>query len=310
MSDSASARGVKFRLSGLIAATFTPMNADGAIDLDRIPSVSDFVLGQGADGLFVCGSTGESASLTTSERMDVTEAYVAAAKKRAPVVIHVGHNSLRDAQEIAAHAERVGASAIAAAPPSYFRPGSVEVLTECLGEIASAAPNTPLYYYHIPRITSVDFPVIDLLQRADAELPTLAGIKYSEFTLDDLLRCVRHRDGHYNILFGSDEMLLAGLSMGAAGAVGSTYNFLGPYYQRVIAALAEGNVEQARQHQAVATEIVHAIIRFGGGNAIKAAMGLVGVDCGPPRLPLTPLGDQKVEGLRSALGELGVNLRS
>lgn len=310
MSDSTNTTGERFRLSGLIAATFTPMTVEGALDLDRIPAVTDFVFGQGADGLFVCGSTGESASLTTSERMDVTEAYVAAARKRAPVVIHVGHNSLRDAQEIAAHAERVGASAIAAAPPSYFRPGSVEVLTECLREIASAAPNTPFYYYHIPRITGVDFPVIDLLQRADAELSTLAGIKYSEFTLDDLLRCVRHRDGHYNILFGSDEMLLAGLSMGAAGAVGSTYNFLGPYYQCVIASLTEGNLEDARRHQAVATEIVHAIIRFGGGNAIKAAMGLVGVDCGPPRLPLTPLGETEVDGVRSALVALGVSLRS
>ncbi len=112
-------------LTGLVAATFTPMNGDGAIDLQRIPALFDFVLGQGVDGLLVCGSTGESPSLTIDERMAVAETYIEATAKRVPVVVHVGHNSLRDARTLAAHAQQLGAEAIAVAPPSYSPLSSV-----------------------------------------------------------------------------------------------------------------------------------------------------------------------------------------
>ena len=288
-------------LTGLIAATFTPMASDQSVDISAVPGVTDFVLGQGADGLFVCGSTGESPSLTLEERMAVTEAYIDATEKRAPVVVHVGHNCLRDARTLAAHAAASGADAIAVAPPSYFSPANVDVLVECLQYIAEAAPATPLYYYHIPRLTGVDVRAVDLLERADGALPSFAGVKFSDFQFDDLLRCVRHDGGRYNILFGSDEMCLAGMAMGADGAVGSTYNFLGPHFQRMIAAFKRGDMQQARDHQALATDIIQRLLAFGGHNAIKACMAVFGVDCGSPRLPLSPLSSQEFEGLRQSL---------
>ena len=288
-------------LSGLVAATFTPMKGDGALDLARVPTVCDFVLGQGVSGLFLCGSTGESPSLTVEERMAVSEAYLEAAQGRVPVVVQVGHNSLTDARALAAHAQKAGADAIAVVPPSYFSIGSVEGLVECLQHIGEAAPETPLYYYHIPRLTGVGLPMVDLLERAEESLPSFAGVKFSSFEFDDLLCCIRHGQGRYNILFGSDEMLLAGLSMGAAGAVGSTFNFMGPYYRRVIDALAAGDLRGAQDHQFVATRMVHKIIAHGGHNALKAAMAVLGEDCGPPRLPWKPLSSDAQAALRGEL---------
>jgi N-acetylneuraminate lyase len=298
MNDRESARDL---LTGLVAATFTPMCADGALNLAAVPAVTDFVLGQRVNGLFLCGSTGEGPSLTVTERMAVSEAYLAANSGRVPVVVQVGHNSLEDSRDLAEHAARSGADAIAVVPPSYFPTASLDVLVESLQRIAEAAPDTPLYYYHIPRISGVGVRMVALLERADHALPTFAGIKFSSFEFDDLICCVHHRHGHYNILFGSDEMLLAGLATGAAGAVGSTYNFLGPRYGAVIDAFRQGRMDEARRHQYAATRIVHAILRHGGANAIKASMNVLGVDCGPARLPLKTLSADQVTRLRADL---------
>lgn len=289
-------------LTGLVAAAFTPMKSDGNIDLDRVSTACDFVLGQGVAGLFLCGSTGESPSLTTEERMQVAAAYHRAVAGRVPVVVHVGHNSLTDARTLAVHAEQMGADAIAVVPPSYFPLTSVEVLIDCLQHIAEAAPATPLYYYHIPPITGVDLSMIELLERADA-LPTLVGIKFSAPQFEDLKQCVEYESGRYNILFGCDELLLSGLMAGVDGAVGSTYNFMAPHYLRVIDAFKSGLTDEAKQHQAVATARVEEILRHGGHNALKAAMGILGVDCGPPRLPWKSLSAASLAALEKGLAD-------
>ena len=294
-------------VTGLVAAVFTPMDAEGAVDLGAIPRVLAHVLGQGADGIFVCGSTGEAPSLTVDERRAVAEAYVAARDEGghdAAVVVHVGHNSVEEAAALAAHAESIGADAIGVVPPSYFPPPDLDGLVACLQRVAGAAPRTPLFYYHIPRLSRVGTRMADLLARAPEALPTLAGIKFSSFEFDDLLRCVHAEGGRYRILFGSDEMLLAGLAMGAVGAVGSTYNFMGRRYRAVIDAFEAGRMEEAQLHQLAATKRVHAILEEGGGNAIKAAMAVLGEDCGPPRLPLVPLGSEAIDRLRAALTRL------
>jgi N-acetylneuraminate lyase len=237
--------------------------------------------------------------------MAVSEAYLEAAAGRVPVVVHVGHNSLTDARALAAHAQKVGADAIAVVPPSYFSIGSIAGLVDCLKDIADAAPDMPLYYYHIPRLTGVGLRMVDLLERADEALPSFAGLKFSSFEFDDLLCCIRHGERRYNVLFGSDEMLLAGLSMGAAGAVGSTFNFMGPYYRRVIDALEAGDLNQAQDHQLVATRMVHQILKYGGHDALKAAMAVMGEDCGPPRLPWKPLSTDATASLREDLLDEG-----
>ena len=86
------------RLTGLVAATFTPMQSDQAIDLDAIHVLTERLLAEGVGGLFVCGSTGEGVSMTTDERKQVAEAFISAARGRVPVIVHVGHNSLHDAR--------------------------------------------------------------------------------------------------------------------------------------------------------------------------------------------------------------------
>jgi len=293
------------RLTGLIAAAFTPMEEDGSLALDRVGGIVEHLRGQGISAIFLCGSTGEGESLSRAEREAVATAYVEEVAGELPVIVQVGHNSLREARALAEHAARIGADAIAATPPAYWPLGDPARVVDCLEEVAAGAPELPLYYYHIPRLTGVALDELALLEQALERLPSFAGIKYSEITLDRLVRAAADFGERSNLLFGCDEMLLAGIASGAHGAVGSTYNFMGQRFHAVLDALARGDLDAARREQARASALVHAIVRFPAMPAIKATMKLSGVDCGPPRLPLRALTAAQVAELEEGLRRLG-----
>ena len=222
-------------IQGLVAATFTPFDKNGGLNLEIVPEIVDHLAACELSAIFINGTTGEGPSMTEDERCAAAECYTAAAKKKSLTsIIHVGHDSLPVSGNLAAHAAQIGADCIAAVPPSYFKPSSIDSLIEHLAAIAAHAPQTPFFYYHIPRLSGAQFNMLDLLKKSRAAIPTLIGIKYSCADLSDFVECTRFEKGKYNMLFGADEMLLAGLSMGADGAVGSTYNFLAPLYNRII----------------------------------------------------------------------------
>jgi N-acetylneuraminate lyase len=293
------------RLTGLVAAVFTPMEADGAVDLARIPAVTDFVIDAGCSALYVCGSTGEGPSLTSAERRAVAEAYVNANAGRVPVMVQVGHNSLREGAELAAHASAIGADAISACPPSYFKVSDIPGLIECLQQLIAGAPELPFYYYHIPRLSSANLDMEAFLEQAQDTLPSLAGIKYSAFDLDGFQRCIAFADGRYDILFGADELLLGGLASGARAAVGSTYNFAAPLYQKVIDAFNAGDLAAAAAAQLRAAQMVKLMLSHGGQGSLKASMNILGSPCGPTRMPVRNLDDSQVVALTEALRAAG-----
>jgi N-acetylneuraminate lyase len=296
---------VNKRLTGLIAATFTPMHADGTLNLDAVPTMLDFLLRQDIGGLYVVGSTGEGISLTGQERRETAEAFVRAANGRVPVVVQVGHNSLSEARQLAAHAQQIGAMAISAVPPSYFKIDSVETLVACMAEIARGAPATPFYYYHVPHLTSAALSMLDFLRIAEERIPTLAGIKYTAPTIHELQACLGLAEGRFDILHGVDEMLLAGLAVGVRGAVGSTYNYAAPIYQHIIKAFSGGDIENARLWQARSIDMIRVILRYRGLAGQKAVMKLIGFDCGPTRLPIPGLTEPETSSLHDELAHIG-----
>ena len=296
---------MKQRLSGLIAATFTPMGEDGSLNLGAVPSMVNHLRNQGIAGLYVVGSTGEGVSLSSEERRAVAETFVEAADGRMPVVVQVGHNSLAEARQLAAHAQQIGATAISATPPSYFKPDSVETLAACMAESAAGAPATPFYYYHVPHMTGVGLSMLDFLHVAAERMPTLAGIKYTATTMQEMVACIGAADGRFEILHGVDEMLLAGLAMGAGGAVGSTYNYAAPIYRHMIQAFSRGDLDEARLWQGRSCAMVRIILQYRALASQKALMAMIGLDCGPTRLPVPYLTEQERVDLRDKLTAIG-----
>eukprot|EP01035_Chromulina_nebulosa_P062885 gene62885-86003_t len=114
------------RFRGLIAAPFTPFNADRSVNLNVIPAYARFLRANGVSAAFVCGTTGEGLSLTLEERLAIAEAWVKAAQL--PVIVHVGHTCLADARALTAHAAKIGAAAVSALAPMFFKPRNIDEL--------------------------------------------------------------------------------------------------------------------------------------------------------------------------------------
>jgi len=293
------------KLSGLIAAPFTAMNADGSLNLGLIERQAVALAESGVNGAFICGTTGEGLSLTTDERLQVVERWMAVAPPALRVIVHVGHPSVAESRKLAAHAERMKACAFATIGPTFFRVTSVEQLVDFCAQVAGGAPSLPFYYYHMPAMTGADLPMHDFLKLAGPRIPNLAGIKFTHENLMDYSRCLNLNEGRFNILFGRDEILLAALALGATGAVGSTYNYMAPVYHHVIEAFKAGDLDTARRFQSQAIEIIAVMCRRGGLPAGKAMMKLVGLDCGPVRAPLQNLSCEALGLLARELEQVG-----
>lgn len=295
---------MSFRFSGLIAAPFTPFREDGSLNLGVIPDYADHLVRRKISAAFVCGTTGEGPSLSVEERESVTEAWIRA--NRIPVIVHVGHTSLPDARRLARHAADHGAVAFSALAPFFFKPRSPAELVDWCAAVASAAPSLPFYYYHIPSMTGVSIPVLEVLKAAADRIPNFAGVKYTHEDLADFSDCLRHGNGKFDLLFGRDEILLDGIVAGARGAVGSTYNYASTLYLRLLSAMESGDLAQARYLQDQSVAMIAACSDTGVTHlaASKAIMAWTGVDCGPVRAPLQNLNKKGADILRDKLKDI------
>ena len=293
------------RFQGLVAATVTPMDAKGGVNLEPIARILDHLERDGVVGIYILGSTGEGMMLTNEERMAVADAYVRLSAGRMKTVVQVGHNSMRDSATLAAHAESIGADAVSATPSGYFKPGDERGLVEAMRILVEAAPATPFYYYHIPFLSGVDINPMRFTDLAMDRLPTFAGIKYSDSaTLYNLPLLQRVGPG-LEFMSGSDEGYLQCLAQGYVGAVGSTYNYAAPIYNRVREAFEAGDMDEARLWQGRALEMIEVMLRTCGRASLKTMMTMIGIDCGPVRRPLDPATGEQVAELRKELTQMG-----
>lgn len=280
---------MKTNWKGLIAAPHTPFTADGSLNLDVIERQCEKLIVDGVVGAFVCGSTGEGTSLSTAERKAVAEHWVRIAQGQLKVIVHVGHASVVEAAELAAHAQAIGADATSALAPYYFKPATIEHLLDFLAPVAAAAPELPFFYYHIPGLTGAPLPMLPLLERAPERLPNFAGLKYSLGDLLEFEACLRFGGGAFDLFWGTDEWLLPALSVGAQAFVGSNYNYAAPLYRQLIAAFEAGDRREAERLSQAVMGSVRALLKNPGVPSGKAILSALGVPVGPPRPPLRPL---------------------
>ena len=252
------------RLEGMVAATFTPMDENGDVNLSVIDKYADWIASTPVKGVFVCGTTGEFSSLTIDERKAVLEKWVASAAKRFKVIAHVGSNCQRDAMELASHAAQTGADAIASIAPSFFKPGTVDELVDFFAPICRAASELPFYYYNMPSITGVNLPVDKFLIEGKKKIPNLVGTKFTHNNLMEMGTCIDLEQHKFEVLHGFDEILIAGLSMGAVAGVGSTYNYIPNVYHAIFESMKKNEVETARAWQMKSIRTVEVIIKYGG----------------------------------------------
>lgn len=292
-------------LHGLVAATHSPFHEDGSLAPEVVPSQAAFLSANGIGTVFITGSTGESHSLALAERLALFEAWADAGPKNGlRVIAHVGSNCIEDAKTLAKRAAQFGFPAISALAPSYYKPGNLDALVECCSAIASAAPQTPFYFYDIPVLTGVSFPMDQFLTKARTKIPSLAGIKFTNPDLVAYRRSLLAANG-LDLPWGVDESLLAALATGAKGGVGSTYNWAPKLYQDLIAAHARGDLDEARKLQSLSINMIDLMAAIGFLGAAKALMTRLGVPVGPARLPLGNPTAAQIDSLWEKLDAIG-----
>ena len=294
------------KIYGLIDAPFTPLDKQGNVNLDPIPEYAALLARNGLKGVFINGSSGEGYLLTEDERKQLAEAWVKAAPEGFKVIVHVGSTCVRSSRELARHAERIGAWGIGAMATPFPRIGRVEELVAYCGEIAAGAPSLPFYYYHIPAFNNAYLSMLDFLKAADGRIPNLAGIKYTFESLYEYNRCRRYRNGKFDMLHGQDETILPCLAMGGAqGGIGGTTNYNGRVLTGILDAWNRGDLEQARELQEYAQDVIDVICRY-RGNIVggKRIMKLIGLDLGPNRTPFQNMTDEEEAKMRQELEEL------
>jgi N-acetylneuraminate lyase len=293
------------KLTGLVAAAHTPFAADGALNLAAVENQAAHFLKNKVNVAFIGGSTGESHSLSLDERRRLAQRWLEVARgSKLEVIVHVGSNCLGDARELAAHAQKIGARAVSALAPSYFKPRTVDGLIDCCAFVASTAPKLPFYFYDIPVLTGVSVSMPEFLAQGRKKIPNLAGIKWTNADLYSYQLC-QNVAGDFDLPWGNDEYMLAALALGAVGAVGSTYCFAAPVYHRLLKNFASGNLAAARKEQFRSCQIVQTLVGFGYMGAAKATMKMLGVDIGPARLPNSNLDAAQLKQLRAKLEALG-----
>jgi len=295
------------KIEGLLAATLTPFYKNGELNLSAVDEYARHLEKENIKGLFVTGTFGESTLLTVEERKKLAEKWIQTGKNRFDhIIIQVGTSNLKDSQELARHAEDTGATAIGLMATSYFSPKSVDDLVEYVRLVAECAPNTPLFYYHIPAWTHIPFLMEDFLEAAMPKIPTLAGLKFTSIDLFDLGRCLVLGEEKIQILFGGDEILVSALAMGARATIGGTYSFAGKLHSRIIDAFNKGDIETARTEQYRSQAMIKLFIKYGGHPGVaKAIMRFLGLDLGPARSPLSQLSESVEAGLREELDGIG-----
>jgi len=294
------------KVEGLIAAPMTAYHPDGAVNLDVIPSYAAFLHSNGVVGAFINGTTGEGFSLTVEERKAIAESWMEAAPNGFKVIVHVSHTCAVSAWDLARHAAQIGAWGIGEMGPLFYKPNSVEELTEYAAQTAAQTPELPYYYYHMPSMSGVYFGMIDFLTTAEPKIPNLAGIKYTHEDLVDFELCREFNDGKYDILYGRDETLLCSLALGCRGAVGSTYNIMAPLYTELIDAFNSGNLPEARRLQRISMKVINLLSGTRSFNsALKEVMNMIGLNLGKVRSPLKNITSEKITRLKNDLTELG-----
>jgi N-acetylneuraminate lyase len=297
---------MKNKIEGFIAAPLTGFYPDGSVNLEVIPPYAKMLYENGVTGVFVNGTTGEGLYLTLEERLVLANHWVNMAPNGLKVIIHVGYSTQEESKILASHAKDIGADGIGQIGPMTSRPKTLDTLVEFAATTASVVPDLRYYYYHMPSMNNVHFPMIEFLDLADSTIPNLTGIKYTHDDITDFKKCIEFGGRKYEIFFGRDEYLIEGLHAGAKGAVGSTYNIMAPLYLELVQSFRSGDMENAHRLQLISAETCRHLYATGGfGAGLKTVMKKIGLDLGLMRSPGVNLTMDSEKMLESSLEKSG-----
>jgi N-acetylneuraminate lyase len=275
------------KLTGIYAALLTPFDTQGNINYQALEKNVDYQISKGMAGFYVCGSTGEAFLLTTEEKKTIISTVCQVAEKRATVIAHCGDIGTDKTIDLALSAKNAGVDAISAVTPFYYGFSPDEIIS-FYTDLANAA-QMPTIVYNIPKLSGVS--VNPSMMGRMRENTNIVGLK---FTSSDFFSMEQIKTANPDLIVynGYDEMYLAGLSFGADGAIGSTYNIMGKLFIQIQKQFLLGKMQEALQLQKTANYVISQLVSTGKLLAVlKYILTLRGFGYGASRRPFALLSE-------------------
>ncbi|PSN20202.1 4-hydroxy-tetrahydrodipicolinate synthase [filamentous cyanobacterium CCP5] len=282
----------------VLTAMVTPFKPDGDVDYAVAEELADYLVNHGSDGLVVCGTTGESPTLTWDEEFQLFKSVQQAVSGRAKIIAGTGSNSTREAISATEKASRLGLDGSLQVVPYYNKPPQ-EGLQQHFRAIADAVPDLPMMLYNIPGRTGQSLTVDSVVNLA--QHPTIVAIKEATGSLDFASQVRQAAPQDFAIYSGDDSLTLPLLSIGGSGVVSVASHLVGDRIQQMIQAFEAGDHQAATRHHLEMMPLFKALFSATNPIPVKAALTLKGWAVGKLRLPLCEASADVVATLKKVL---------
>lgn len=285
-------------LKGSIVALVTPFKSNGEIDEEKFRFLINWHIQKGTDAILVCGTTGESATLSHPEHKKLIEIAHQEVNKRVPLIAGCGSNSTKEALELTEHAKKVGADYALIITPYYNKP-TQEGLYAHYKKIADEV-DLPVIIYNVPSRTGCNI-LPDTVAQLYRDYKNIVGIKEASGSLDQITKIMTKVDREFILLSGSDELTLPILSVGGRGVISVVANIMPEQTHNLVEEFLKGNLQEARRIQIYLYDLIKALFIETNPIPVKTGLELMGLIEANLRLPLCRMRKDNLEKFKQIL---------
>ena len=290
---------------GAGVAIITPFHEDGSINYDKLDELIDFHCTNGTDAIVICGTTGESSTLSEEEHMDCVKFAIQQTRKRIPVIAGTGSNCTYTAVEMSREADEAGADGLLLVTP-YYNKATQGGLIAHYKAVASEV-KAPIILYSVASRTGVNIEaetVAELVRDVD----NIVGVKEASGNISQVAKIMQLTDGNVELYSGNDDQIVPILALGGKGVISVLSNVAPRETHDIVAKFAAGDVVASRELQLKALPLISKLFCEVNPIPVKKAVNLMGMEVGDLRLPLTELSEQHTEELKKAMLDFGIKL--
>ena len=282
---------------GCGTALVTPFTDDGEVDFETLRKLIDFQILEGVDSLIICGTTGESATLSTEEKKEIIKFAVQIARRRVPIIAGTGSNNTKTSIELSKYAQSVGANGLLIVSP-YYNKTTKAGLIKHYGSIAQSV-DIPIILYNVPSRTGLNIEPSTCLELS--KLKNIVAIKEASSNISQIAQIAHLCKDNLHIYSGNDDQVIPILSLGGIGVISVLSNLYPKYVHNMVYNYLDGNLSKALNMQLDSLDLIHSLFCEVSPIPVKYAMAHVGLSCGKTRLPLVEPSKENKERILNSL---------
>lgn len=291
--------------TGAGVAIVTPMKENGEVNFEKLGEILEEQIAGQTDAIIICGTTGESSTLTHEEHLDAIKYTIDKVNKRIPVIVGTGSNCTQTAIYLSQEAEKYGADGLLLVTP-YYNKATQKGLIEHYTAIANSV-KLPIILYNVASRTGCNIEPKTAAYLAE-HVENIVAIKEASGNISQVAEIAALTQGKMDIYSGNDDQIVPILSLGGKGVISVLSNVAPQYTHDIVAKFMEGKVEESRDMQLKALPLIHALFCEVNPIPVKTALNLMGKEVGPLRMPMTEMEEAHQEVLKKAMKDFGIEL--